>query len=296
LYYSDHYEIPLPAGHRFPIRKYRLLREALESSGAFEFAPAPLAVPETIELVHDSGYVRAFLAGTLPASVMRRIGFPWSEGLVLRTLASVGSTLAAAHDALDRGWGGGLAGGTHHAFRSEGSGFCVFNDIAVAIEALRGEGRISRAAVLDLDVHQGDGTAKIFEMDADVFTISVHGENNFPFRKQVSRVDVALPDRTEDEAFLRVVAEVTAQAVAFGSDVLFFQSGVDGLASDVLGRLDLTQDALQARDRIVFAACKTAALPCVVTLGGGYSDPIELTVQAHANTFTLLEIQQRVKE
>lgn len=285
LYYSDQYEIPLPAGHKFPIRKYRLLREELEASGAFEFIPAPLASPETIELVHDPDYVRSFLAGALPNGVMRRIGFPWSDGLVLRTLASVGSTNAAAHDALESGWGGGLAGGTHHAFRGEGAGFCVFNDIAVAIETLRSEGKIRRAAILDLDVHQGDGTAKIFEHDPDVLTVSVHGQNNFPFRKQTSRVDVALPDDTGDDDFLKVVEEVTAETFAFQPDIVFFQSGVDGLASDVLGRLGLTHAGLRARDHLVFSACRTAHVPCVVTLGGGYSDPIELTVAAHANTF-----------
>jgi acetoin utilization deacetylase AcuC-like enzyme len=216
----------------------------LQASGAFEFVPAPLASAETIELVHDADYVRGFLDGSLPGAVMRRIGFPWSRELVLRTLASVGSTNAAAHDALEYGWGGGLAGGTHHAFRGEGSGFCVFNDIAVAIEALRSERRIRKAAILDLDVHQGDGTAKIFEHDPDVMTISVHGQNNFPFRKQTSRIDVALPDGTGDDEFLRVIEDVTLQAFAFGPDVVFFQSGVDGLASDVLGRLELTHAGL----------------------------------------------------
>jgi acetoin utilization deacetylase AcuC-like enzyme len=287
LYYSDQYEIPLPPGHKFPIRKYKLLREELQASGAFEFVPAPLASPEMIQLVHNPEYVRGFLGGTLANAVMRRIGFPWSEGLVLRTLASVGSTNAAAHDALEFGWGGGLAGGTHHAFRDEGSGFCVFNDIAVAIEALRSEHRIRRAAILDLDVHQGDGTAKIFERDPDVLTISVHGRNNFPFRKQTGGVDIALPDGTGDDEFLRVVEDVTATAFAFRPDIVFFQSGVDGLASDVLGRLELTHAGLRARDHIVFSACKEANVPCVITLGGGYADPIELTVAAHANTFRL---------
>lgn len=285
LYYSDHYPIPLPEGHKFPIRKYRLLRDALQASGAFEFEPAPLASAETIERIHDPGYVRGFLDGTLPAAVMRRIGFPWSDELVSRTLASVGSTCAAARDAMRCGWGGGLAGGTHHAFRGEGSGFCVFNDIAVAIAMLRADGQARRAAILDLDVHQGDGTAKIFEDDPDVLTISVHGENNFPFRKQTSRVDVALPDGTPDAEFLRVVEEVVPRAFAFRPGIVFFQSGVDGLASDVLGRLALTHAGLRARDAIVFAACKAHGVPCVVTLGGGYSDPIEHTVQAHANTF-----------
>jgi acetoin utilization deacetylase AcuC-like enzyme len=285
LYYSDHYEIPLPPGHRFPVRKYRMLRETLQATGLFDFAPAPLVDAATIGLIHEPSYVRAFLDGALEPAVIRRIGFPWSEGLVQRTLASVGSTLAAAHDALQYGVGGGLAGGTHHAFRDTGSGFCVFNDMAVAIAALREEGRIRRAAIVDLDVHQGDGTAKIFEADNEVFTISIHGRNNFPFRKQVSRVDVDLPDGAGDEEFLQALDGVLPGALEFEPDIIFFQSGVDGLDSDKLGRLRLTHEGLEKRDRRVFAACARANLPCVVTLGGGYSDPIELTVQAHANTF-----------
>jgi acetoin utilization deacetylase AcuC-like enzyme len=164
----------------------------------------------------------------------------------------------------------------------------VFNDIAVAIAALRQERRIHRAVVLDLDVHQGDGTAKIFEEDEDVRTISVHGRHNFPFRKQRSDIDVDLSDGAGDEEFLRAVDEVIPKAIAFAPDVLFFQSGVDGLASDGLGRLRLTHEGLEHRDRRVFSACSEAGVPCVVTLGGGYSEPIELTVQAHANTFRVL--------
>jgi acetoin utilization deacetylase AcuC-like enzyme len=163
LFYCDHYVIPLPPGHKFPMAKYRLLRDLLAAGAHFQFQPAPLADPRVIELVHDPRYVRDFLEGTLTPFAIRRIGFPWSDGLVMRTLASVGGTLSATSDALETGWGGNLAGGTHHAFRSEGSGFCVFNDIAVAVEWLRSTGRIARAAIIDLDVHQGDGTAQIFQ-------------------------------------------------------------------------------------------------------------------------------------
>jgi acetoin utilization deacetylase AcuC-like enzyme len=287
LFYTDHYEIPLPAGHKFPIRKYRLLREALTATGRFQFAPAPLAEVEAIERIHTREYVRGFVDGVLPAAAMRRIGLPWSHGLVLRTLASVGSTLAAADVAIEHGWGGGLAGGTHHAFRDEGSGFCVFNDIAVTIAALRADGRIGRAAVIDLDVHQGDGTAKIFEDDEKVFTVSVHGRHNFPFRKQVSRLDVELEDGTRDEEFLKAVRRAVTRAFEFRPSIVFYQSGVDGLASDKLGRMQLSHDGLIARDRIVFEASVAAGVPCVIVLGGGYSDPIELTVQAHTNTFCL---------
>ena len=285
LYYCDHHEFPLPAGHRFPVRKYRLIREALASDGRFAFEPAPPAPLETICLIHDTSYVEAFLAGTLPGSAMRRIGFPWSPELVERTLGSVGGTLEAARDALRLGWGGNLAGGTHHAFRGEGAGFCVFNDIAISIAALHHEGRIGRAAVVDLDVHQGDGTACIFTGNPDVLTLSIHGSNNFPFRKQCSGIDVALPDGTGDEAYLDAVRRVLPLVFDFRPDIVFYQSGVDGLASDRLGRLALTHAGLRCRDRIVFEACRRHEVPYVITLGGGYAEPIDLTVEAHASTF-----------
>lgn len=284
LYYTDHHEIPLPAGHKFPIRKYRMLRERLSEDPQLTFEPAPLAPAGVISLIHDFTYVRAFLDGTLEPAAIRRIGFPWSEALVRRALVSVGGTVSAAAYALEHGIGGGLAGGTHHAFRSEGSGFCVFNDIAIAIAALRAEGRIQRAAVVDLDVHQGDGTAKIFEGDPDVLTLSVHGRNNFPFRKQTSKIDIDLPDGTADEEYENVVAGVLPRVREFAPDIVFYQSGVDALASDKLGRLQLTHEGLRRRDRLVFESCPR---PLVVTLGGGYSEPIELTVEAHANTFRM---------
>ncbi len=285
LYYCDHHAFPLPAGHRFPAGKYALLRAALAAEGDFEFSPAPPADPAIIELAHDPDYVRGFLAGTLDDRHMRRIGFPWSEELVRRTLGSVGGTLAAASDALATGFGGNLAGGTHHAFRAEGSGFCVFNDLAVAILALRRDGRVRTAAVIDLDVHQGDGTAAIFANDPDVLTISLHGENNFPFRKQQSRIDIGLADGTGDETYISCLLGVLPAVRAFQPHVVFYQSGVDGLAGDRLGRLALTHAGLLERDRTVFELARSDAIPVVVTLGGGYADPIARTVEAHANTF-----------
>ncbi len=293
LYYCDHYSIPLPAGHKFPMSKYRLLRDRLAADDGFEFETAPFAERDVIELAHDREYVGQFLEGALPASAVRRIGFPWSEGLVRRTLASAGGTLSATRDALDRGWGGNLAGGTHHAFRSEGSGFCVFNDIAIAIQWLRASGRLTRAAVVDLDVHQGDGPAHIFEHDPEVLTLSVHAKNNFPFRKQRSKIDIELADEANDEAYLDALDRVLPRVFEFGPQIVFYQSGVDALASDTLGRLALTQHGLKQRDRRVMAAAHARAVPFVVTLGGGYSSPIELTAEAHANTFrTAREIFQ----
>ena len=285
LFYCDQHVFPLPAGHKFPVAKYALIRSLLEAGGAWTLEPAPAAAPETIALAHDEAYVRTFLDGSLDARIMRRIGFPWSPALVRRTLASVGGTLAAARDAAACGFGGNLAGGTHHAFRAEGAGFCVFNDLAVAALWLRREGIAARAAIVDLDVHQGDGTASIFENDDDVLTVSLHGRHNFPFRKQRSRIDVDLADGTGDEEYLRALTAVLPRVTDFRPGVVFYQSGVDALAGDRLGRLALTHEGMRERDRRLLQACREARLPVVVTLGGGYADPIARTAEAHANTF-----------
>jgi acetoin utilization deacetylase AcuC-like enzyme len=311
LFYTDHHVLPLPAGHKFPIEKYRLLREMLERDGEFVLERAPLASEDVIELAHEREYVRAFVDGTLEPAAMRRIGFPWSKGLVQRTLASVGSTLAATVEALETGWGGTLAGGTHHAFAREGSGFCVFNDVAVAIRWLEreyrapggeprelgradglvargrkdGRARYRRFAVIDLDVHQGDGTAHIFRDDPSVLTLSVHCKNNFPLRKQTSKIDVELDAGVGDKEYLGVLEAVLPQVWEFEPDFVFYQSGVDGLASDVLGHLELTHPGLMERDRMVMRGVRSLGVPFVVTLGGGYSRPVELTAEAHANTF-----------
>ena len=285
LYYCDHHQIPLPPGHRFPAEKYTMVRKLLESRDVFDLRPAPLARSVDIEAAHDSAYVRAILDGTVDQGIMRRIGFPWSAQLVTRSLASVGGTLAAARDAMSRGFGGNLAGGTHHAFRAAGAGFCVFNDLAIAILVLRQDGLAQRAAVLDLDVHQGDGTASIFEGDDAVLTASVHGENNFPHRKQRSSIDVGLPDGTGDSEYLDHLRQVLHEVTAFRPDVVFYQAGVDALSGDRLGRLALSKEGLLERDRLVFETVFSHTLPVVVTMGGGYSNPIELTAQAHTRTF-----------
>ncbi len=269
------------------MRKYRMTRDLLTAGGGFDFEASPLAGADVISLVHDRGYVNAFLDGTIDFRLMRRIGFPWSPELVVRTRASVGGTLAAAEQALRNGWGGTLSGGTHHAFRAEGAGFCVFNDIAVAIESLRQRGCVRRVAVVDLDVHQGDGTAQIFQGDHQVLTLSVHGKNNFPFNKQRSFMDIELEDETSDEVYLRRLSDVLPLVFAFDPEMVFYQSGVDGLREDRLGRLALTHDGLLARDRMVFDLVRRLGVPLVITQGGGYAEPIELTAQAHANTFRL---------
>jgi acetoin utilization deacetylase AcuC-like enzyme len=287
LFYCDHHEIPLPLGHKFPITKYRLIRDLLRNDGFYLFERAPLADTGILELAHDPEYVAQFLSGGLSDAAVRRIGFPWSEGLVRRTLASVGGTLSATTDALEKGWGGNLAGGTHHAFRSAGAGFCVFNDIAVAIYWLRSQNRIQRAAIVDLDVHQGDGTAEIFANDPNVLTISIHCTSNFPFRKQKSNIDVDLAEGVGDDEYLGALDSVLPQIIAFEPEIIFYQSGVDGLHSDALGHLALSHAGLKERDRRVMTSAVTQGIPLVVTLGGGYSIPVELTAEAHANTYRM---------
>jgi acetoin utilization deacetylase AcuC-like enzyme len=285
LFYCDHYDMGLPPDHRFPARKYRLLREALTGDRRFEILPAPLASPEEICEAHDAEYVRQFLHGELPPAAVRRIGFPWSPALVLRTLASVGGALAATDAAEESGFGGALMGGTHHAFWGEGSGFCVFNDIAVSIAGLRMRGWGWRVAVVDLDVHQGDGTAALFADDPDVLTLSFHGRNNFPFRKQVSKIDVAFADGTGDEEYLAALDEHLPRVWDFRPDFVFYQSGVDNLLEDKLGKLSLSHAGLAERDRRVMTAARQYGKPFVLLLGGGYADPIEATVQANVNTY-----------
>jgi len=285
LFYCDHHHFPLPPGHKFPLAKYRLIRERLERDPRFRLQPSHFATRQALLRIHAEEYVDNFLAGTLPTQVMRRIGFPWSRELVDRTLASAGATLLATASALDCGFGGTLAGGTHHAFQSEGAGFCVFNDLAVAIAAARAERGIVRAAIIDLDVHQGDGTAAIFEADPNVFTLSIHGARNFPLRKQRSVLDVELPDATSDDVYLQALRPALQRVWDFGPELILFQSGVDALATDRLGRLSLSQSGLARRDTAVIEHAHRCSIPLVVTLGGGYSDPIEQTVSAHTQTF-----------
>lgn len=267
--------------------KYRMLRERLAAAALFDLQAAPLASPQTIEIAHDPMYVRDFLSGTLSPTAMRRIGFPWSEPLVRRTCASAGGTLAAASRALKHGWSGTLAGGTHHAFFAEGSGYCIFNDLVIAIKTLRAEGLIRRAAIIDLDVHQGDGTALMLQGDPLSYTLSAHGRHNFPFHKQQSTVDIEFDDGTGDAEYLSRVAAALPAVFAFAPEIVFYQAGVDALATDALGRLSLTPEGMAARDTLVFEWILRTGVPFVITLGGGYSNPIEHTVDAHESTFRL---------
>jgi acetoin utilization deacetylase AcuC-like enzyme len=285
LFYCDHHDIPLPPGHKFPMEKYKLIRNELERQPGFRFAPGPLASREDLIRVHDPAYVDAFLEMRLDAAAVRRIGFPQVPRLVSRTLSSVGATVAASFRALSDGFCGVLAGGTHHAYRDFGSGFCVLNDIAVAARCLLDRGRINRALVIDLDVHQGDGTASIFREDPRVFTFSAHGRHNFPFRKQQSDFDLEFDNGTTDEIYLDRLAAALPIVLSQPADIVFYQAGVDALASDRLGKLALTHGGLACRDQMVFSAIRALGLPCVVTQGGGYASPIDDTVQASANVF-----------
>jgi acetoin utilization deacetylase AcuC-like enzyme len=291
VHFSDHHVVALPAGHRFPMGKYARLRALLRERGLVrdeELVPSPPAPAWALELAHDAAYVRAVLDGTLDERAQRVLGFPWSEALVARSLASAGGTLAAARAALEDGIAGNLAGGTHHAFRDHGSGYCVFNDLAVAALAVLAEGRVGRVLIVDVDVHQGDGTAAILAGDERVFTLSVHGAKNFPFRKQRSTLDVELPDGTGDEAYLMALAPVLMRAFdAARPDLVLVQAGVDPLADDKLGRLSLSLDGLAARDEQILATCKTRGVPVALTLGGGYADPIDKSVEAHAQTYAV---------
>jgi acetoin utilization deacetylase AcuC-like enzyme len=287
LFFCDRLEFPLPAGHKFPIQKYRMLRERLAVDQRLSLSPAPSAAEQDLLRVHGHDYVAGFLAGTLESATMRRIGFPWSKHLVERTLASVGGTMAATEQALRLGIGGTLAGGTHHASHCEGSGFCVFNDLAIASEWCRSERRISRIAIIDLDVHQGDGTASIFAGDPGIFTLSLHGAHNFPFRKQRSRLDIELADKTAGPEYHAILENALAEVYRFRPEIILYQSGVDTLSCDRLGRLCLTLDDLARRDRLVLQSAAEKGIPVVITLGGGYSEPIDVTVEAHAQTFRI---------
>jgi len=285
---AEAHPVPLPPGHRFPMDKYRLLREACVDAGIFAgsaVGAAPLASPDALTAAHDPAYVDACLRGTLDARTIRRIGFPWSPALVARCRASVGGTLAAARDALQLGFGGNLAGGTHHAGRADAEGFCVFNDLAVTARVLLAEGAVQRVAIVDLDVHQGNGTADILAADGRCFVAGVHGERNFPFHKVPGDLDIPLPDGTGDAAFLDACAQALSAALAFHPDLLLFQAGVDALETDRLGRLRVSAAAMRERDRLVFASAHAAGVPVVLTLGGGYGRTIESTVHGHLGTW-----------
>jgi acetoin utilization deacetylase AcuC-like enzyme len=288
-FYSDTFVLPLPESHRFPMQKYRRLRERLIEERVL--SDTDMVVPQPISwqdlrLTHDPAYVKAVATGTLPPAMQRRIGFPWSAQMVERSRRSVGATLAAACDALAGGTiSANLAGGTHHAFRDRGEGYCVFNDVAVAARVLLRDGAIAHAVVVDCDVHQGNGTAAIFRDDPAVFTVSLHAANNFPFRKEESDLDITFADGAGDEEYLAALgASVPRVLDAQRPDIVFYLAGADPYAGDRLGRLGLSVAGLRERDRFVFERCRSRGIPVAVTMGGGYAPDVEAITTIHLNT------------
>ena len=283
--------LALPTGHRFPIVKYDRIYARLSS--LFPWAMQLGAPAETgdLLLVHDAHYVSCVKAGTLSATAVRRLGFPWSPTLVLRSVRSVGGTLSALAWAMQEGAAGHIAGGTHHAFRDRGEGFCVFNDLAIAVLTARRDHHIRRVAIIDLDVHQGTGTAAIFADDPDVLTVSLHGARNYPFKKETSGLDVPLPDGIEDADYLASLGPALDSVAEFRPELVLFQAGVDVLGGDRLGRMNLSLAGLRARNRAVYALVRHLGVPLVVTLGGGYHRDLDKSVEAHTGVYTdLVEV------
>lgn len=285
---SARFTVPLPDGHRFPIAKYPAIRDGVVARGLLPAAAIeePACCPTAdLRLVHTARYVDGMLQGTLGEREIRRLGFPWSAGLRERSLRTAQGTVEAARDALETGLGINLAGGTHHAHADHGEGYCCFNDVAIALRVLRHEGRLARAAIVDLDVHQGNGTASIFAGDDDVYTFSMHGARNYPFLKATSRLDVELDDGTGDAEYLRLLDRHLGDVLdAARPELVVYLAGADPYVHDRLGRLGLSMAGLRARDARVFAACRARGLPVLLTLAGGYAERIEDIVAIHAAT------------
>lgn len=288
IFYTDVYPLPLPIGHRFPIEKYSLLRRRLTDSG--RIAPQQLRLPEAarrrdILRAHCPHYYQRFLEGALDARTMRRIGFPWSPELVERTLRSAGATLQAGRLALQEGVAVCLSGGTHHAHYDRGEGYCILNDSAIAARTLLAEKRVQRVLILDCDVHQGNGTASILAGQEGVFTFSIHGAKNFPFRKAASDLDIALADGTTDTAYLAALQPALETVfLQWRPELVIYLAGADPLCDDRFGRMALTRRGLAARDRMVFNYCRDSGAAVAVTMAGGYGRRIEETVAVHAQT------------
>jgi acetoin utilization deacetylase AcuC-like enzyme len=285
VFYSDQFVLPLPEGHRFPMVKYSMLRERVAAGGICE--PEEMRVPrpvsdEEILRAHDRGYLRRVVEGTLSAKEMRRIGFPWSERMVERSRRASGGTLGACLAALEDGVAANLAGGTHHAFADQGEGYCVLNDSAIAARAVQARGLVERVVVVDTDVHQGNGTAAILRGDPSVFTFSIHGAGNFPFRKEESDLDIPLPDGADDGEFLEALEDGLEQALeASRVELAIYLAGADPYVDDRLGRLCVSKEGLADRDRLVVETCRERGIPVAVTMAGGYARKVEDTVDIH---------------
>lgn len=293
-FYADQFVLPLPQGHRFPMPKYRLLRDRLEAEvPQVRFQAAPRATDGELALVHAPAYIAAISDGTVSAAQMREIGFPWSGAMVERSRRSVGATIAACRAAREEGLAGNLAGGTHHAGVDRGGGFCVFNDAAVAARLAQAEWARTqrtplRVAIIDLDVHQGNGSAGIFARDPSVFTLSMHGEKNFPFRKVAGDLDVDLPDGCGDDAYLAAL-ELALQHMEerFDPGLVIYLAGADPHEGDRLGRLRLSYDGLEARDRRVFEWAWQRRLPLALAMAGGYGRELATTIQVQVSTWRI---------
>ncbi len=286
IVYHPAYVTPLPDGHRFPMPKFQLLRDLLLRDRVITENQIyqPGAPPtEWLELVHTADYVRAYCSGALEAKAQRRIGLPWSPGLVQRTCTAVGGTILTAKLALQHGIACNTAGGTHHAFPSYGSGFCIFNDLAISIRVLQSQNLIRRALIIDLDVHQGDGSAFIFKGDPTVFTFSMHCGVNFPSRKQQSDLDVPLDENTGDAAYLDVLrSHLTPLLTQVNPDLVLYDAGVDVHKDDRLGKLALTDEGVFERDQTVLQACRSAGYPVACVIGGGYGDNMNALIYRHS--------------
>lgn len=284
VFYCDHFALPLPPGHRFPMQKYRLLRERIEAhnDGRFQLLEPPAASDADILLAHDPGYLQRVINGGLGAREQRVLGFPWSRELVERSRRSSGATIAACRAALTEGAAASLAGGTHHALRDQAQGFCVFNDSAIAARAIQRDRLARRTLIVDCDVHQGNGTASILRDDPASFTFSIHGAGNFPGRKEPGDLDVALPDGTGDEPYLAALERGLRQAVARArADHMIYIAGADPFEGDRLGRLRVSKQGLAARDELVYDCCQRHGLPVAVVMGGGYAPEVHDIVDIH---------------
>ena len=292
VFYSPRYYANIGDSHIFPIRKFELVRDRLLAEGTLQpnelIEPAP-ATREAVLLVHTEDYVSRLCSGDLTPKEIRRLGLPWSESLVQRSFYAVGGTLAATRSALEYGYGSNLAGGTHHSFADHGEGFCVFNDVAVTIRALRAQNLIQRAAIVDCDVHQGNGTATIFAGDTETFTFSIHGANNYPLFKAQSSLDVELPDGTADTEYLNCLADYLPRVFAHHPDIVFYLAGADPFAGDKLGRLAMSINGLRRRDAYVLRECFEREIPVVTVMSGGYGKAIDDTIEIHCNTIRMVK-------
>lgn len=284
-YSTSHCILELPEYHPFPKYKYSGVAEALKQD--LNIQPAPAITWETLALAHTHDYLQKLRTEGLSRQEAHKVGLPWTQSLLTRALHAAGGTLAATQDALATGLGLNLAGGTHHAYPGRAEGYCLFNDVAIAIAQLRAQGWRGRALVVDLDAHQGNGTAVFFRHDPHVFTLSIHAERNYPLKKEQSDLDVGLSDATGDAEYLEALEPALEQAFVFRPDLVFFNAGVDVLQNDRFGRLGLSLSGLAERDRRVFAKAKQAHVPLVVVMGGGYNRDPRITVTAHAQTYRL---------